>query len=551
MKRFFSLSCLFTLLCIGMTQPVMATLDIATNLKKPLTIETTTTAAGGRVEFRHVHDISGLNKNSINLDYRMQVNGGEWSEWITVSQEGITTYKELYNNSITLSASTSYVIQFRGTNPNGFGKNASVDYYRIILGSSSTSWNVTLSGNIMSLIVGYDTANEKQAQKTLASANEIPSTSCFFALFNNYVRTGRGEQGEPLRTMYPPRINAENLIFPAIYLKEKCYGQLFYTSSSNTTTYSIGGSSDLIQNYNLGLNEGPCFLAPSFTDKDGSAVNNTFMTAFMQCSSMKSAHFCFTSCPTGSNFNAYTVYATPDDKTLYAPAGFNPISCSIGNWNSSEWTYTPPEPEPDPEPTVIDLYDNRDAAYYDGIKALDGQTYDVVYHRLTAYTDKDGSTRWYTLCLPFDVDYGMLAAAGLLYKVYEFRYAEEVGEQLVFHFRVATSMVAGRGYLVKASNAMPDTYSFYGVTFHTEADAQADINDLKQYGYKSGGEVSIVGTLRQGELKADGKSVLGLYDNKVYYPQADGNTMPAYRAFFYTTNPKNIAPRVRMVFEDE
>ena len=178
----------------------------------------------------------------------------------------------------------------------------------------------------MSLIVGYDTDNETAAQEALAAANEIKSNYCFAGLFYNNNSSS---------STYPPAINAENLIFPAVYLREGCYRNMFYQYNRSDNSFKGG------------LNEGPCFLATDWNNLSGSHVNNTFLNVFNQCVNLKSAHFSFTSCPTSDDFNSYSVYTTPGDggnsgtKTLYAPAGFNPSSCSIGNWNHTVWSYDP------------------------------------------------------------------------------------------------------------------------------------------------------------------------------------------------------------------
>ncbi|MBR1922656.1 MAG: InlB B-repeat-containing protein, partial [Paludibacteraceae bacterium] len=70
---------------------------------------------------------------------------------------------------------------------------------------------------------------------------------------------------------------------------------------------------------------------------------------------------------------------------------------------------------------------------------------------------------WATLCLPFDVDESQLSSTRLFRKVYEFRYATgsaDAGKQVTFHFRVATSMEAGRGYLVKGESGMNTSFTF-------------------------------------------------------------------------------------------
>ena len=208
--------------------------------------------------------------------------------------------------------------------------------------------------------------------------------------------------------------------------------------------------------------------------------------------------------------------------------------------------------------TTLDLYDDQDATYYNSIKALNGQTYDVTYHRSVKYESDGGSARWYTLCLPFGVDQSQLTNAGLLRKVYEYRYATgsaDVGDQVTFHFRVATSMVAGQGYLVKTTGDMGPDFTFTSITLNTSADVvNGNVDNLKNSNaYKESGDIAIVGVLRNGTLSAAGKQVMGLANNKIWYPHSSGNPMPAYRAYFYnpSASASSVMPRVRIVVEGE
>ncbi len=211
---------------------------------------------------------------------------------------------------------------------------------------------------------------------------------------------------------------------------------------------------------------------------------------------------------------------------------------------------------------TLDLYDNRDdATYYNNIKALNGQTYDVTYHRSVAYTSDNGNARWYTLCLPFDVDQSQLDINGLTGKVYEYRYAEgsaDENDHVTFHFRAVKSpgyMHAGQGYLVKATGNMGPDFTFTGVTLDTDKDTETNVNALKTNSanaYKESGDIAIVGVLRNGTLHAVGKQVMGLANNKIWYPHTNGNPMPAYRAYFYNPNASaSVTPRVRIVVEGE
>ncbi len=211
--------------------------------------------------------------------------------------------------------------------------------------------------------------------------------------------------------------------------------------------------------------------------------------------------------------------------------------------------------------TTLDLYDDRGAAYYNNIKALDGQTYDVTYHRSVKYESDGGSARWYTLCLPFNVDQSQLDLNGLTGKVYEYRYAEgsaDENDHVTFHFRAVKSpgyMHAGQGYLVKATGNMGPDFTFENVTLNTSADVEnGNVDNLKNSNaYKESGDIAIVGVLRNGTLSAAGKQVMGLANNKIWYPHSSGNPMPAYRAYFYNPNASasSVMPRVRIVVEGE
>ena len=219
--------------------------------------------------------------------------------------------------------------------------------------------------------------------------------------------------------------------------------------------------------------------------------------------------------------------------------------------------------------TTLDLYDNENADYYNAIKTLGNtslseieRTYSTVtYHRSAAYTSDNGNARWYTLCLPFNADQSQLAAAGMLTnaKIYEYRYAKgsaDENDHVTFHFRAATSIIAGRGYLVKATGDMGPDFEFTGVTLDTDKDTESDVNALKlnsANAYNESGDIAIVGVLRSGTLRNDDRKVMGLANNKIWYPHSSGNPMPAYRAYFYnpSASASSVMPRVRIVVEGE
>ena len=266
---------------------------------------------------------------------------------------------------------------------------------------------------------------------------------------------------------------------------------------------------------------------------------------------------------TGSVNAGATITAPTATRTGYTFTGWAPYF--TGTMPSTNVTYIAQWTKA----TTLDLYDNENADYYNAIKTLGNtslseieRTYStVIYHRSTAYTSDNGNARWYTLCLPFNADQSQLAAAGMLTnaKIYEYRYAKgsaDENDHVTFHFRAATSIIAGQGYLVKATGNMGPDFEFTGVTLDTDKDTESDVNALKTNSanaYKESGDIAIVGVLRNDTLHAVGKQVMGLANNKIWYPHSSGNPMPAYRAYFY--NPKasasSVMPRVRIVVEGE
>ena len=286
------------------------------NLIKPLTIEKTATTSIN-LKFYRAAATSGNSKVTINLQYRYYKNGA-WSAWTNVATAGTTTYAQLYSNSTaaTLLNGVAGKIQLRGINPTGFSKSSS-DYYQFeIISGASPRPSITISGNIMSLIVGYDTDNETTAQATLAAADEIPSEYCFYKLFPKITSA----------SMVP--LYTEELIFPATKLKSHCYESMF----------------DGLVNSSYGLYSAPTFLATDFKDKDGNDVSSSFARLCYGCSNFTNIHVNFRNCyAAGENNLTNWLNGCSTKKTIYAPEAFR--TCANNNSGNSDavwngWTKT-------------------------------------------------------------------------------------------------------------------------------------------------------------------------------------------------------------------
>ena len=171
---------------------------------------------------------------------------------------------------------------------------------------------------------------------------------------------------------------------------------------------------------------------------------------------------------------------------------------------------------------------------------------------------------WSTLCLPFDVNRGLMMTQKLNGSVYEFKYATgdaNVGDNVMLYFAKANTMEAGKCYIVNANStlAAKTSFTFSNVTF----DLTNDINDkdhplntVSAYNSlpetKTQGTIGLVGTLRKGTLIGEaGNKYMGLKNNKIWYPNPSvGNVILAYRGLFRSSEALG-ASRVRIVVEGE
>ena len=159
-----------------------------------------------------------------------------------------------------------------------------------------------------------------------------------------------------------------------------------------------------------------------------------------------------------------------------------------------------------------------------------GSVYDVKLARtLTANV-------WNTICLPFDVTAEQIAnvlkSAG---NVKEFD-REDATKQTIY-FKDATTMVAGKPYLIKPTESAKELV-FKGVKI-TEYEADASMGN--QYG--------VCGTFVPYKLSTDGTDLFLKTDGKFYVPDSGKETMKGFRAYFLV--PKNTtAAALNLSFGD-
>lgn len=154
------------------------------------------------------------------------------------------------------------------------------------------------------------------------------------------------------------------------------------------------------------------------------------------------------------------------------------------------------------------------------IATNNGKTVDVTLTRtLTAGV-------WNTICLPFDVTAEQIAdvlkSAG---NVKEFD-REDATKQTIY-FKDATTMVAGKPYLIKPTESAKELV-FKGVKI-TEYEPKNT----------SGDNYAVYGTFGKYTMKTDGTELFLKTDSKFYVPAEGKETMKGFRAYFLV--PKNTA----------
>lgn len=161
-----------------------------------------------------------------------------------------------------------------------------------------------------------------------------------------------------------------------------------------------------------------------------------------------------------------------------------------------------------------------------------GNAYDVKLARtLTANV-------WNTICLPFDVTAEQIAdvlkSAG---NVKEFD-REDASKQTIY-FKDATTMVAGKPYLIKPTESAKELV-FKGVKI-TEYEPNKNVG---------GDNYAVYGTFGKYTMKTDGTELFLKTDGKFYIPAASTATMKGFRAYFYNINGSTAGAALNLSFGD-
>lgn len=144
---------------------------------------------------------------------------------------------------------------------------------------------------------------------------------------------------------------------------------------------------------------------------------------------------------------------------------------------------------------------------------------------------------WNTICLPFDVTAEQIAdvlkSAG---NVKEFD-REDATKQTIY-FKDATTMVAGKPYLIKPTESAKELV-FKGVKI-TEYEPKNT----------SGDNYAVYGTFGKYTMKTDGTELFLKTDGKFYIPAASTATMKGFRAYFYNINGSTAGAALNLSFGD-
>lgn len=164
------------------------------------------------------------------------------------------------------------------------------------------------------------------------------------------------------------------------------------------------------------------------------------------------------------------------------------------------------------------------------LKTESGKAYDVTLTRtLTAGV-------WNTICLPFDVTAEQIAdvlkSAGNV-KEYD---REDATKQTIY-FKDATTMVAGKPYLIKPTESAKELV-FKGVKI-TEYEPNKNVG---------GDNYAVYGTFGKYTMKTDGTELFLKTDGKFYVPAVGKETMKGFRAYFYNMNGGTAGAALNLSF---
>lgn len=182
---------------------------------------------------------------------------------------------------------------------------------------------------------------------------------------------------------------------------------------------------------------------------------------------------------------------------------------------------------------ILPLDENAEASVTE--KALNdaktaGSAYDVKLARtLTANV-------WNTICLPFDVTPEQIAKV-LKSAGYVKEFDREDASKQTIYFKDATTMVAGKPYLIKPTESAKELV-FKGVKI-TEYSASSSL----------GNDYGVCGTFVPYKLSTDGTDLFLKTDGKFYVPAEGKETMKGFRAFFIVPN-NTIAAALNLSFGD-
>ena len=165
------------------------------------------------------------------------------------------------------------------------------------------------------------------------------------------------------------------------------------------------------------------------------------------------------------------------------------------------------------------------------LTASNGKTIDVKLARtLTACV-------WNTICLPFDVTAEQIANV-LKSEGNVKEYGSEDASKQTIYFKDATTMVAGKPYLIKPTVAATELV-FKAVT----------IKNVDELNRIDGNNYCFCGVFSKYQMKTNGTELFLKTDGKFYVPAVGKETMKGFRAYFLV--PKNTtAAAINLSFGD-
>lgn len=403
--------------------------------------------------------------------------------------------------------------------------------------STTTTFGGDVDNQTFKVLVGQESSfTSPTATLTDASGNAIEGASLEYSISENPFATIDSKTGV---VSFITNSELGSATVTASYAEDDNYSA---SSASYTISYTDGSivfdsnnnAFDDVKtdSYTIYNNQ----TGPTLVDQNGDKYTFTFYNSFRNNGGiqMKASSGKVTS----------PVFEMPYGYTVKVTTKTNNVNIKIGEQTATGSNKTV-ELSTTEANQRFTIYTGSSYAVVTKIEIIPTNKYDIVYR----FSENDETTHvgavsdakvaiertlsnkyWNTLCLPFSLSADKIKAKfGEGTIITEFSNVNAEGT--VMTFKEADSIVAGKPYLFKPANTVPNPVVFEGVAITSEGAGSVTA--------PTNGNYAFVGTYDKYNMKTDQSEVFITTSGKLSYPAADTNTIKGMRAFIQLPTTAN------------